>query len=133
MSRHRETVANLVEAVASCVESSLSEAVVQGLLATGQQQHDLRLFERAGGSPDHFSMILQRAEAVLLANPVDEFREASISVLLSPRERIGRCVAGEAMTARRLRMVDISVKARLRTRWVHIFAEREGSRQWVIA
>jgi hypothetical protein len=133
MSRHRDTVTNLVEAVASCVEKGLSELVVQELLATGREQHDLRLFDPLGSAPIYLSVIAQRAEAMLLANPVDDFRDASVSVLLSQRERIGRCVAGDAMTARRLRLVDVSVKAGLRTRWVHIFAERQGSRQWVIA
>jgi hypothetical protein len=133
MSRHRENVTKLVEAVASSFEKDLSESVVQELLAAGREQHDLRLFEQSSTTPASLSVILQRAEAMLLANPVDDFREANVSVFLSPRERVGRCVAGDAMTSRRLRLVDVSVKTGLRTRWVHIFAERQGSRQWVIA
>ena len=122
-----------MEAVASSFEKDLSESVIQELLATGREQHDLRLFEQSSTTPASLFVILQRAEAMLLADPVDDFREANVSVLLSPRERVGRCVAGDAMTSRRLRLVDVSVKAGLRTRWVHIVAERQGSRQWVIA
>jgi hypothetical protein len=133
MSRHREAVTNLVETVASFVEKELSESLVQELVATGRKQHDLRLFEHSGVSPADLAVILQRAEAMVLANPVDDFRDASVSVVLSPRERVGRCVAGDAMTSRRLRLVDVAVKAGLRTRWVHIFAERHASRQWVVA
>jgi hypothetical protein len=85
------------------------------------------LFEAHHVESDRLFAILHRVEALFLAGEVDEFREASVSVRLVPRERFGRCVAGSALTTRRFKTADVLVKARVR------FAEREITRQWVIA
>jgi hypothetical protein len=131
VSRHRSAVVELADAMASLAMRELSDSSVQELRAQGQCEFRVGTGHVAGSGPA--SRLSQALLTLVDAAGIQDLHEAHIEVVLMPGERIGRCVGGSALTTRRLAIVDVAVKATVKTRWVHLWAQLAATRQWALA
>lgn len=132
MSSHRIAAIELADALLRESRRAVGEAVVQGLVAGGGRSFTIDAFCNIQAAPE--LVPLQRAvDALIQAASLDEFKRARINIDLAPRERIGRCIVGPAVSSRRLNIVDVRITAEVETRWVHLLPDTEFARQWVIA
>jgi hypothetical protein len=133
MSRHRDAVNQLVEGIAAMIHDALTDEVVQQLTLDGRLQITLSPLSDRVDDQGLLSAAIARVRETVRAATIDECRDLKIEITLAPRERIGRCIAGDALASRRLAMVEVLVTARLRTRWVDMHSEKQTTRQWVVA
>lgn len=132
MSRHREAVHELASALGDAAASEVSDVVAQQLLAAGQLEAVIALFAEPRSPSPILDHATSRLATIVRSSSIADVYELDVAIRLSPRERVGHCVAGRGGTSRRFQMVDVAVKARIRTRWLHLWEERQVTRQWVL-
>jgi hypothetical protein len=133
MSRHRTEITELADSISRKTKTIVDDDVAQALVSSGSTVFRIVLFSSDVSASPALAQLKSEAEDLIrLAQPVD-FRDAEIAVHLAPRERIGRCVSGSSVTARRFNLVDVRIKVTVRTRWLNPISEAEFSRQWVVA
>jgi hypothetical protein len=72
-------------------------------------------------------------ERLIVDAAIEDLRDISVVIRITLNNRVGRCVGGSHVTQRRFNVADVSVKATVRTCWVHMFSESDVARQWVVA
>jgi hypothetical protein len=133
MSRHRDTVHELAGTLGDAALAEATDVVAQQLLGAGQLEAVIELSAAAGRSvAPGLEGVAASLESIVRSAAITDVQEMDVVIQLSPRERIGHCVGSGGGSSRRFQMVDIAVRARIKSRWVHMWEERQATRQWVL-
>lgn len=133
MNRHRTAVATLADQISRSASRAITDEVAQRFTADGETEVRIVAFAAAETASDDFTQLKHDIERLIVDAAVEDLRDTSVVIRIALNNRVGRCVGGSHVTQRRFNVAEVSVKASVRTRWVHMFSESAMSRQWVVA
>ena len=133
MSRHRTAVATLVDRISRSASRAITDEVAQRFTAAGDTEVRIVAFASSETVFDEIAHLKSDIERMIVDAAVEDLRHSSVMIRITLNNRVGRCVGGSHVTQRRFNVAEVSVKASVRTRWVHMFSESDVARQWVVA
>jgi hypothetical protein len=75
--------------------------------------------------------LFESAKTIVDAAALDDLREVQVSVSVTGRSRVLKCVVGESVSERMMDVADVDVQARIRTIWVHVWNDAHAAKQCV--
>lgn len=133
MSRHRTAAATLADEISRSASRAITDEVAQRFIAGGDTEVRIVAFAISETASDAIAHLKRDIERLIVDAAVEDLRDTSVVIRIALNNRVGRCVGGSQITQRRFNVAEVSVKASVKTRWVHIFSESAVSRQWVVA
>jgi hypothetical protein len=133
MSRHRAAVTQIADSIGRLAKWKLDDDLTREMLSSGIAKTRVVPFSSDSPESSLLRELKAETEEIIRLAHLEDFRDAEIAIEFAPRERVSRCVAGSYVVTRRLNIVDVRIKAVVRTRWVHPISETEFTRQWVVA
>jgi hypothetical protein len=131
MSRHRSAVIVAVERLSQAASASLSAQVLEPLRKRGINQFLLDLFPDIHTATELSREYVKQFSLDFAQVSIPDLLKIDVHVAVRFAERDAICIIADGPTNRRRMVVaDTTVKARIKTRWVHIWREQEKRIEW---
>jgi hypothetical protein len=131
MSQHRRSVVAALEQLRKRVAVELDSEIVMGIHAGGIRHLTIDVLARSCSTHLVPLVFVDEMASTLFDANIDDLREAEVAVAFSFRTRHASCmVTGATNHFRTMEVLDATIRARIKTRWVHMSDETERRIEW---
>lgn len=131
MSRHRSAAVETAGQLSRAVSSTLSPEVLESMRQEGIHQFVLDVFPAIHTGTELFHECVEQVSRGFPPISISDLQQADVRIVIQFSARAATCmVAGGPTFARQMVVADVTVKARIKTRWVHISRESQKRVEW---